>query len=127
MTTAGLVAIAFGAMLGAWSRWGLSLLLNPLFPTLPLGTLAANLAGGYVIGALIEYLGQHPALPPELRLFAITGFLGSLTTFSTFSAESIGLLTRGEYMWALGHIVLHLVGSLLMTVLGLQTVRLLYN
>lgn len=120
-----LVAIGMGAILGAWSRWGLSLLLNPIFPTLPIGTLVSNLAGGYVIGALVEYLGQNPALPPEVRLFAITGFLGSLTTFSTFSAESVGLLTRGEYGWALAHIGVHLGGSLLMTVLGIQTVKLL--
>lgn len=120
-----LVAIGIGAILGAWSRWGLSLLLNPVFPTLPIGTLLSNLVGGYVIGLLVEYLGQNPALPPEIRLFAITGFLGSLTTFSTFSAESVGLLTRGEYGWALAHIGVHLGGSLLMTILGIQTVKLL--
>lgn len=120
-----LVAIGMGAILGAWSRWGLSLLLNPIFPTLPIGTLVSNLAGGYVIGVLVEYLGQNPALPPEVRLFAITGFLGSLTTFSTFSAESVGLLTRGDYGWALAHIGVHLGGSLLMTILGIQTVKLL--
>ncbi len=120
-----LVAIGIGAILGAWSRWGLSLLLNPIFPTLPIGTLVSNLAGGYVIGVLVEYLGQNPALPPEVRLFAITGFLGSLTTFSTFSAESVGLLTRGDYGWALAHIGVHLGGSLLMTILGIQTVKLL--
>lgn len=120
-----LVAIGIGAILGAWARWGLSILLNPTFPTLPLGTLLSNLVGGYVIGVLVQYLGQNPALPPEIRLFAITGFLGSLTTFSTFSAESVGLLMRGEYAWALAHIGVHLGGSLLLTILGIQTVRVL--
>lgn len=120
-----LVAIAIGAILGAWARWGLSVMLNPMFPTLPVGTLVSNLVGGYVIGVLVQYLGQNPALPPEIRLFAITGFLGSLTTFSTFSAESVGLLTRGDYGWALAHIGTHLGGSLLMTILGIQTVKLL--
>ncbi|MCC7549248.1 MAG: fluoride efflux transporter CrcB [Burkholderiales bacterium] len=125
MTAAALVAIGVGAMLGAWLRWLLGLLLNPIFPAVPLGTLAANLAGGYVIGIMVELLGQHSALSPEVRLFAVTGFLGSLTTFSTFSAESVGLLSRGEYGWATAHILVHLAGSLLLTVLGMHTVRLL--
>ena len=125
MTAAALVAIGVGAMLGAWLRWLLGLLLNPIFPAVPLGTLAANLAGGYVIGIMVELLGQHSALSPEVRLFAVTGFLGSLTTFSTFSAESVGLLSRGEYGWATAHILVHLAGSLLLTVLGIHTVRLL--
>lgn len=125
MTAGALLAIGIGAILGAWARWGLSLLLNPVFPSLPIGTLVANLSGGYVIGVLVEFLGQQPSLPPEFRLFSITGFLGSLTTFSTFSAESVGLLTRGEYGWALAHIAVHLGGSILMTVLGVQTVKML--
>lgn len=125
MTATAFLAIGVGAVLGAWLRWILALLLNPVFPALPLGTLVANLAGGYVIGIMIELLGQHSALPPELRLFAVTGFLGSLTTFSTFSAESVGLLSRGDYGWAATHIGLHLAGSLLMTVLGMHTVRML--
>jgi len=125
MTATAFLAIGVGAVLGAWLRWIFALLLNPVFPALPLGTLVVNLAGGYVIGIMIELLGQHSALPPELRLFAVTGFLGSLTTFSTFSAESVGLLSRGEYGWAATHIGLHLAGSLLMTVLGMHTVRML--
>lgn len=125
MTATAFLAIGIGAVLGAWLRWLLALLLNPLLPTLPLGTLLANLAGGYVIGIMVELLGQHAALAPEIRLFVITGFLGSLTTFSTFSAESVGLLMRGEYGWAVAHIFTHLAGSLLLTVLGIHSVRLL--
>jgi len=125
MTVTAFVAIGVGAMFGAWLRWLLGLWLNPMFPSVPLGTLVANLAGGYVIGVMVALLGQHTSLPPEVRLFAVTGFLGSLTTFSTFSAESVGLLTRGDYGWAAAHILVHLAGSLLMTVLGMHTVRML--
>lgn len=124
MTAAAFLAVGIGAVLGAWLRWLLALLLNPLLPTLPMGTLLANLAGGYAIGVMVELLGQHSALAPEIRLFVITGFLGSLTTFSTFSAESVGLLMRGEYGWAVAHTFLHLAGSLLLTVLGIHSVRL---
>lgn len=125
MTATAFLAIGVGAVLGAWLRWILALVLNPVFPAVPLGTLVANLAGGYLIGIMVGLLGQHSALPQEVRLFAVTGFLGSLTTFSTFSAESVGLLSRGEYGWAATHIGLHLAGSLLLTVLGMHTVRML--
>ena len=126
MTAAAFLAIGVGAMLGAWLRWLLALLLNTTFPTLPLGTLVANLAGAYLIGVVVELLGQHVALAPEVRLFAVTGFLGSLTTFSTFSAESVVLLSRGLYGWAAAHALVHLAGSLLLTVLGMHTVRMLH-
>jgi CrcB protein len=117
-----LAAIAVGATLGAWLRWGLSLLLNPVFPTVPLGTLAANLLGGYLVGMAVVFFNQSSGLPPELRLLAITGFLGGLTTFSTFSAEVVGLLARQQYLWALGTASVHLFGSLTMTALGMATV-----
>ena len=117
------LAVGLGAALGAWLRWGLGNVLNAAFPTLPLGTLAANLIGGYVIGLAVAYFGQHPGLSPEARLFIITGFLGGLTTFSTFSAEAVGLLTRGEVFWALVHMGSHLGGSLLLTWLGMLTVK----
>ncbi|MDD3530576.1 MAG: fluoride efflux transporter CrcB, partial [Gallionellaceae bacterium] len=83
-----------GAAIGAWLRWGLSLWLNPVFPAIPFGTLAANLGGGYLVGLAVAFFAQHPGLPPEWRLLIITGFLGGLTTFSTFSAELFTLLTR---------------------------------
>ncbi len=112
------LAIGLGAMLGAWLRWGLGLWLNPKFALLPYGTLAANLLGGYLIGVAIAYFAQHPGLSPEWRLFAITGFLGALTTFSTFSAEIFTLVSRGQWTWALGAAAAHLFGSLACTALG---------
>lgn len=117
------IAIGIGAACGAWLRWGLGLWLNPLLPQLPIGTLAANLLGGYLIGLSIAFFMQHPGLSPEWRLLIITGFLGGLTTFSTFSAETVTLLLRGQYAWGVGIIAAHLGGSLLMTVLGIQTFR----
>jgi CrcB protein len=112
------LAIGLGAALGAWMRWGLGLWLNPLSATLPYGTLAANLVGGYLIGLAIAFFAQHPGLPPEWRLFAVTGFLGGLTTFSTFSAEVFTLMSRGQWSWALGAASAHLFGSLALTALG---------
>ena len=90
-----LIAIGLGAAFGAWLRWGLGLWLNPLFSELPLGTLSANLIGGYLVGLAVAFFMQQPGLSPEWRLFVITGFLGGLTTFSTFSAETVALLLRG--------------------------------
>ncbi len=117
------LAIGVGAALGAWLRWGLGLLLNPALPELPLGTLLANLIGGYLVGLAVAFFIQQPGLSPEWRLFIITGFLGGLTTFSTFSAETVTLLLRGQYAWGAGIIAAHLGGSLLMTVLGIQTFK----
>ncbi|HNA82885.1 MAG TPA: fluoride efflux transporter CrcB, partial [Thiobacillaceae bacterium] len=119
------IAIGMGAALGAWLRWGLGLWLNPVFPTLPYGTLAANLLGGYLIGVAIAFFAQHPGLPPEWRLLAITGFLGGLTTFSTFSAEVFTLLSRGQAGWAVAAAGLHLFGSLAFTALGVASFKLL--
>lgn len=117
------LAIGIGAACGAWLRWGLGLWLNPALPELPLGTLAANMIGGYLVGLSIAFFMQHPGLSPEWRLLIITGFLGGLTTFSTFSAETVTLLLRGQYAWGTGIIAAHLGGSLLMTVLGIQTFK----
>jgi fluoride exporter len=117
------LAVGFGAAFGAWLRWGLGLWLNPVLPELPFGTLVANLVGGYLIGLAVAFFTQHPGLSPELRLLIITGFLGGLTTFSTFSAETVTLLLRGQYAWGSAIIVAHLGGSLLMTVFGIQTFK----
>ena len=121
----GFIAVGIGAALGAWLRWGFGTWFNPVFPTLPLGTLAANLVGGYLVGLAVAYFGEHAGLPPEARLFIITGFLGGLTTFSTFSAEAVTLLARAQYGWALAHMATHLAGSIVMTVLGMLTIKLL--
>ena len=123
MTPVSLLAIGFGAALGAWLRWGLGIILNPLFPTVPLGTLAANLLGGYLVGAAITVFHIHVDLPAEVKLFVITGFLGGLTTFSTFSAEVVNMIQRNEYGWALSTAALHLGGSLLLTGLGILTIQ----
>ena len=123
MTLNAFIAIGLGAAIGAWLRWGLGLWLNPALPELPLGTLSANLVGGYLIGLAVAFFMQHPGLSPEWRLFIITGFLGGLTTFSTFSAETVTLLARGQYAWSMAIIAAHLGGSLLMTVLGMQTMK----
>jgi CrcB protein len=117
------VAVGVGAMLGAWSRWALGAWLNPVLPNLPLGTLVSNLAGGFAIGVAVEFFLRYPMVSPEWRLLIITGFLGALTTFSTFSAEAVELLQRQDYGWAAALVAAHLAGSLLMTVAGMQVMR----
>lgn len=121
----GFLAVGLGAAIGAWIRWGLSLALNATFPVLPLGTLVANLVGAYLIGLLMGLFSLVSTLPPELRLFLITGLLGGLTTFSTFSAEAVTLITRGQISWAITHILVHVLGSLALTGLGLWTVQII--
>lgn len=123
MNAFALVAIGGGAALGAWLRYALGLWLNPLLPAMPLGTLAANLIGGYLIGMAVAVFHVNVELPAELKLFAITGFLGGLTTFSTFSAEVVGLIRTAQYGWALGTASLHLFGSLMLTGLGILTIQ----
>ena len=120
-----ILAISIGASAGAVLRWLLGLSLNSLFPTVPPGTLAANMIGGYLIGVVVAVFAGHPEFAPELRLLVITGFLGGLTTFSTFSAEVTVLLQQGRLLWAGLAISCHVVGSLVMTLLGLATVALL--
>ncbi|HET6472528.1 MAG TPA: fluoride efflux transporter CrcB [Pseudomonadales bacterium] len=118
----GLISVGAGAALGAWLRWGLSLVLNPIVPMLPLGTLSANLVGGYLIGLVLGYIDHFQALSPEARLFVTTGFLGGLTTFSTFSGEVSSLLLRGEYVWAGAVIAANLFGSIVLTLFGVGTI-----
>jgi CrcB protein len=115
--------IGLGAAIGAVSRWLLALGLNGLFPSLPPGTLAANLIGGYLIGVAVAFFGQHPELPPEWRLFVVTGFLGGLTTFSTFSAEVTQQLQQGRLLWAGLAVSAHLLGSLALTLAGIASVE----
>jgi len=126
MPWGGIVAVGGGAAIGAWMRWGLGIALNSLFPTLPLGTLAANLTGGLLMGVAMEIMAREAVMSPELRLLMTTGFLGGLTTFSTFSAEITTLLLRRELLWTALGIVAHVAGSLLLTVIGILIVRLAY-
>jgi fluoride exporter len=123
MSGGGFLAVGFGAAVGAWLRWWLGVGLNAIWPSLPLGTLAANLIGGYIIGVAVEFFAQQSGLPLELRLLVITGFLGGLTTFSSFSAEATGLLMRTQYASASLLIAAHVVGSIALTILGILTVR----
>lgn len=117
------IAVAVGAALGAWLRWGLTILLGQLHAHIQLGTLVANLVGGYLIGLALGFFDTVPALSPAWRLFVITGFLGGLTTFSSFSGEAMVLLQRGHYSWALAHSALHLLGSIGFCVAGYATWR----
>ena len=116
-------AVGIGAAFGAWLRWGFSTWLNPRLPHFPLGTLAANLVGGYLVGLAVAYFLARHDLPPHWRLFIVTGFLGGLTTFSTFSAEVTELLARGEYATGVLLAATHLVGSLMLTAAGFATFR----
>jgi CrcB protein len=118
------IAICIGACLGALGRWQLGLWLNPMVvpgAALPLGTLAANWIGGYLVGLAVALFQALPELDPVWRLALITGFLGALTTFSSFSAEVIAMLGQQKYALALGTAALHLFGSLLLTVAGMRT------
>lgn len=115
------LAISVGAGLGALLRWQLGLRLNELFPTLPPGTLVANIVGGYVIGLAVAFFANANEIAPEWRLFIITGFCGGLTTFSTFSAEVVTLLQQGRYGWASASVALHVSCSLIATIAGLLT------
>lgn len=117
------LAIGLGAAIGAWLRWCLGMWLNTVHQHIPLGTLVANLAGGFIIGMATSFFFWHNNISPEWRLFIITGFLGGLTTFSTFSAETVLMLQRGEYIWAGAQIVLHVAGSILMCIAGFAAYR----
>lgn len=120
---ASIFAISAGASAGAVTRWLLGVSLNAMFPTIPPGTLLANLIGGYLIGVAMAVFADHPGLAPEWRLLVVTGFLGGLTTFSTFSAEVTTLIQQGRLLWATAAVGSHLVGSLALTLLGLASVR----
>jgi CrcB protein len=126
MSALPVLAVFVGAGCGALLRWWLGSWLNPVFPTIPLGTVAANLIGGLLIGVASSVFAHNAALAPEWRLFVVTGFLGGLTTFSTFSVEVVTLIGRHEYGWAAGAAGLHLVGSLSLTALGILAANALF-
>ncbi|MCD0502794.1 fluoride efflux transporter CrcB [Bordetella petrii] len=115
------LAVGLGAALGACARWLLGVWFNTA--AWPWGTLIVNLAGGYLIGVALAVLLAHPEWPQWVRLALVTGFLGGLTTFSTFSAETVGMLERGAYAGALGYAGASLLGSLGLTALGLASVQ----
>ncbi|MBV7457393.1 fluoride efflux transporter CrcB [Acidovorax sp. sif1233] len=119
------VAICIGASLGALARWRLGMWLNTVGALMPWGTLAANLVGGYLVGVCVAVFQALPQLDPVWRLALVTGFLGGLTTFSSFSAEVVGMLQQQRYLLALGTTSVHLLGSLTLTVLGIHTATLL--
>ncbi|WP_202927619.1 fluoride efflux transporter CrcB [Undibacterium crateris] len=123
MNALGILAVGIGAAFGAWLRWLLALWANQVWAQVPLGTLIANLGGGYLIGLAVAFFSSYPDLSPAWRLFVITGFLGGLTTFSSFSAESMQLLQKGEVAWALAHASLHLLGSVLCCFAGFLSYR----
>lgn len=118
-----IIAISMGASLGAVLRWFLGTKLNHIYPNLPIGTLTANIVGGYLIGFFIAYFAQNTSLSPEWKLLIITGFLGGLTTFSTFSAEMVSLLQQNNYQSFFIGLIAHVVGSLIMTILGIFTFK----
>jgi CrcB protein len=119
-----IVVIAIGAALGALLRWYFAVQLNARFPNLPPGTLTANLVGGYLIGVAMAAFIAYPDLPPQLKLLIVTGFLGGLTTFSSFSAEVVTALMSGRALWAIVTISVHVIGSVTMTILGVLSFRL---
>jgi fluoride exporter len=126
MSGLSMLVVFGGAGFGALLRWGLGSMLNPVFPTIPLGTVAANLIGGLLVGVASAFFTHHAGLPPEWRLLVITGFLGGLTTFSTFSVEVVTLIGRQEYGWAMGAASVHLVGSLMLTAIGILITNALF-
>lgn len=122
-----IISIAVGAALGALLRWWLSLQLNALLPSMPLGTLSANLLGGFLMGLALQYIAQNPSLSPAMRVLITTGFLGGLTTFSTFSAEVVTLIMQQDLGWAALVLVTHVAGSLVATLLGVASMRMMLN
>lgn len=120
------LAVGGGAAVGAWLRWGLGIVLNPVFPTVPLGTLASNLVAGFLMGIAMELVTRNAAMPPEIRLLMTTGFLGGLSTFSAFSAEIVTLLAHKEYLWGAITISAHVIGSVVLTILGIYAIRMIF-
>lgn len=127
MNVAGVIAVALGGALGCVLRWALALAFNPVLPNLALGTLAANLTGALLMGIVLGAIDHFPSISLQMRLFLATGFLGGLTTFSTFAAESVALLLGGRYGWFAAHVTANLVGSIGMVIVGLMLMRAIFR
>jgi CrcB protein len=120
------LAVAAGGTAGCWLRWWFNITLTPFFPTLPLGTLASNLVAGFLMGVSMELFARYTIIPSEIRLLITTGFLGGLSTFSTFSADVVTLLSHKEYLWSTITITAHVIGSIALTILGIYMARLIF-
>lgn len=118
-----ILSISIGAIAGALLRWWFMVMFNPFFPTIPLGTLAANIIGGFLMGIFMAVIRGHAFVPEVVRLGIATGFLGGLTTFSTFSGETVTLLADHEYLWSSVIIIAHVAGSIFATIFGIYTVK----
>lgn len=118
-----LLSIACGSVLGAWLRWGISLKFNSLFENIPFGTVIVNLIGAFIIGLAVSFF-SNSSISPNYKLFVVTGFCGALTTFSTFSIEVVGLLQSSKLEYAISTIAIHVIGSLIFTILGIFTYHL---
>lgn len=123
MVLSSILAVSIGGALGSLLRWWFGLLFNPIFPTIPLGTLAVNLLGGFLMGLFMGIVKNHAFVPEAARLAIATGFIGGFTTFSTFSAETVTLLTQQQFLWTSVIVVSHTVGSIAATFLGLYVVQ----
>ena len=121
-----LLSIAFVSILGAWLRWGISLKFNNVFENIPFGTVLVNLIGAFIIGLAVSFF-SNSSLSPNYKLFVVTGFCGALTTFSTFSVEVVGLLQSSKFEYAISTIAIHVIGSLIFTVLGMLTYQFCSN
>ena len=117
------LSIGIGAALGAWLRFWLGLKMNEIFPVIPLGTLAANLIGGFLMGIFMTITKDHVLFSPAIRMAVATGFLGGLTTFSTFSAETVYLVSHQQYFWTALIIISHVAGTIFATILGIYTMK----
>lgn len=121
-----LLSIALGSVIGAWLRWGISLRFNSVFENIPFGTILVNLIGAFIIGLAVSFF-SNSSISPNYKLFLVTGFCGALTTFSTFSIEVVGLLQASKFEYAISTIAIHVIGSLIFTLLGIFTYQIFSN
>ena len=121
-----LLSIALGSVIGAWLRWGISLRFNSVFENIPFGTVIVNLIGAFIIGLAVSFF-SNSSISPNYKLFVVTGFCGALTTFSTFSVEIVEFLQASKLEYAISTIAIHVIGSLIFTVLGILSYQFFTN